>query len=300
MNTLVVKKKFCDKENWTIDDLIAAYNKLPSGSKLSLWNSTNMYAFTTLTQNMQFVDFAKGTCNYDSDEFVKILEFANQFPDEDEQPDWENMTDEQYSKYYEDQETALRKDKALIGSLDFYNLRDYNMMKEVTFGDDITLVGYPSTNGCGFMVYPSASFSILKDSPNKDECWKFMQRFFTKEYQEKNSWSIPALKSVFENKLDEAMEDPYWIDEHGEKQYSKNEYYIGDEKLTYSNLSQEDREYIKDLIYNANINGVAIWDNDVDSIVNEEVQAYFAGEKSAKQTAEIIQNRVSIMISEQS
>ena len=45
---------------------------------------------------------------------------------------------------------------------------------------------------------------------------------------------------------------------------------------------------------------MAIWDSEVNDIVDEEISAYFAGEKTAKQTAEIIQNRVSIMVSEQS
>lgn len=300
MSTLAVKTKLCDKENWTVDDLIETYNKLPEGSRLTLWNTTKQSAFDTLTQNMNFVDYKNGTCNYDTDEFVKILEFANQFPETEEDPDWEHMTEEEYQRYYDDQQTAIRKDKALISSIDFYDLRGYNREKTVTFGDDITLVGYPSTDGCGMSVSPNSFFSILSDSPNKDECWKFVSKFFTEEYQNKNSWSIPALKSVLETKLDEAMEDPYWTDENGKKEYYKNETQLGNETITIPNLSKEEREFIKDLIYNSKVNGMTVWDSEVNDIVNEEIRAYFAGEKTAKQTAEIIQNRVSIMVSEQS
>ena len=300
MSTAAVKTKYCDKENWTIDDLIAAYNKLPAGSRLTQWSNSKLSAFQYLVSNMSFVDYAAGTCNYDSDEFVKILEFANQFPEEEEQPDWEHMTEEQTEKYYIDEQTVLRNDKALIGNFDFYDFREYNKLRQAMFGEDITLVGYPSANGCGTLVQQTASFAILSDSPNKDECWKFLCRFFTEDYQEKNSWSVPALKSAFEKKLDESMEDPYWIDENGEKHYEKGQYSLGDETIEYDNLSKEDRDYIEDLILNANVSGMQIWDNDVQAIVDEEVQAFFAGEKSAKETAEIIQNRVSILVSEQS
>jgi multiple sugar transport system substrate-binding protein len=43
-----------------------------------------------------------------------------------------------------------------------------------------------------------------------------------------------------------------------------------------------------------------IWDSQIESIVQEEVTAFFTGDKSAEETAKIIQNRVSIYLSEQS
>ena len=301
MSTAAVKTKYCDKENWTVDDLIEAYNKLPEGARLTQWNNTKLSAFQFLVSNMNFVDYAGGTCNYNSDEFIKILEFANRFPEEEEQPDWENMNEEQMTKYYIDEQTALKNDKALIGNFDFYDFREYNRLRQVAFGEDITLVGYPSANGCGILVQQTASFAILNDSPNKDECWKFLCRFFTEDYQKENSWSVPALKSSLEKKLDESMEDPYWIDkETGEKHYEKGQDMIGTETIEYDNLSKEQRDYLEDLVLNANVSAMQVWDEDVQEIVDEEVQAYFAGEKTAKETAEIIQNRVSILISEQS
>ena len=97
------------------------------------------------------------------------------------------------------------------------------------------------------------------------------------------------------------MEDPYWIDkETGEKHYEKGKDMIGTETIEYDNLSKEQRDYLEDLVLNANVSAMQVWDEDVQEIVDEEVQAYFAGEKTAKETAEIIQNRVSILISEQS
>ncbi|MBR6069028.1 MAG: extracellular solute-binding protein [Ruminococcus sp.] len=305
LSTAAVKAKYSDKENWTVDDLIEAYNKLPEGAKLTMWDNSKSGAFSLLTQNMNFVDFNKGTCNYDTDEFVKILEFCNQFPDEEEEPDWEHMTDDEYQKYYDDQQNAVRKDKALLSTIDFYDLRSYMQEKTVTFGEDITLVGYPSTDGCGMMVNQSGgAFSILSDSPNKDECWKFISKFFTEDYQSQTGnkyiWGIPALKSVLDQKLEECKEDPYWTDENGEKQYYDNETTIGDKTIKIPNLSDADVEFIRDIICNAKTHGMQVWDEDVNNIVNEEIQAYFSGEKTAKQTAEIIQNRVSILVSEQS
>lgn len=298
ITSLAVKKKFFDKENWTIDELIETYNKLPEGTKLTEWSSTKSVVFNILTSNMSFVDYQNSTCSYDSDEFIKLLEFSNRFPAEEVQIDWENMTEEEYNAYYEEQQTLIRNDKALISTVSLSSLRDINYAKTITFGEDITLAGYPSDDGTGLAVNESASFAILSDSPNKDECWKFISRFFTEDYQTKNTYGIPSLRSAFEVKLDDAMEDPYWLDENGEKQYEDNTMEIGGEKIKVPNLSKEDREYVKDLVYNANVHGMMMYDSEVSNIVDEEIQAYFAGEKTAAETAKIIQNRVSIMISE--
>ncbi|MDO4864244.1 MAG: extracellular solute-binding protein [Ruminococcus sp.] len=300
MSTAAVKKKYTDKENWTIDDLIETYNKLPEGTKLTQWINSKMAAFEYLTGNMNFVDYKTGKTSYDSEEFIKILEFANRFPDEEEEPDWKNMTEDEQNAYYEEHENAIRLDKALVSDINFYDLRNFNREKLVTFGEDITIVGLPSTDGCGMVVNQNARFSILSDSPNKDECWNFISRFFTEDYQKKDTWSIPALKSVFEDRLKEAMEDPYWTDEKGEKHTYPNEATINGENVTIPNLSEDDAAFLRDLIYNAKVHGMQMWDTDVNEIVEEEVAAYFAGEKTAEQTAEIIQNRVSILVSEQS
>ena len=39
-------------------------------------------------------------------------------------------------------------------------------------------------------------------------------------------------------------------------------------------------------------------DNDLWKIINDEILAYFNGEKTVEETVEMIQNRVSIMLSE--
>ena len=41
-------------------------------------------------------------------------------------------------------------------------------------------------------------------------------------------------------------------------------------------------------------------DNDVFQVINEEVQSMFAGEKTAEEVADMIQNRVQILVSEKS
>ena len=64
-------------------------------------------------------------------------------------------------------------------------------------------------------------------------------------------------------------------------------------------LSQEDRDFLSDYILSCDTMGSTA-DDDVINICAEEAGEYFAGERSAEETAQIIQSRVSILISERS
>ena len=69
------------------------------------------------------------------------------------------------------------------------------------------------------------------------------------------------------------------------------------DKFELQPFTDEEAEEIESFILNALKNSYQA-DHTIDSIVREEIGAYFAGEKSAEQTAEYIQNRVEIYLSE--
>ena len=66
-------------------------------------------------------------------------------------------------------------------------------------------------------------------------------------------------------------------------------------------VAESDLDYITDLLSVANVSelnsslGKAIM-----NIISEEAEVYFAGEKSLAETQELIQNRVSLLVSERS
>ncbi len=301
--TLACKSKFFDKDKWTPDEAFATFEALPEGTKLLNTDNTNMVILQNFIMlSNDFIDVENATCNFDSPEFIKILEFCNQFPNEGEgdEIDWENATNEEMEEYWKESEIALRNDKALLGDVYLDDLRNYAHAIHGQFGEPISLVGIPTYNGKGANIFTQNSLAIMETSNAKDACWKFICKFFEDKYQsEEYLYEIPALKSAFTKKLDDTMEDPYYIDEEGKKQTYKDTYYSYDEEIEIPNLTKEERDYLEEYILNA---GTAsfMYDEAVYNIINEETDAYFAGNKTAEQTAEIIQNRVSIIISEQS
>ncbi|HBB71564.1 MAG TPA: hypothetical protein DCZ71_03040 [Ruminococcus sp.] len=301
VSTLCCKKKFYDKDSWNIDEFIDTVNNLPEGMSLFNSDNTKLAVFSTLCNNgMDFVDLVAGTCSFDSPEFVKILEFCNTFPDE-EGFDWENATDEEQSKYWEDRQAAVLNDKALLSNMYLYDIRQYAQNRYGYVGDDMTIVGYPTQDGSIARVDVSSGYAILNSSENKDACWQFISSFFTEEYQTGSTiYSLPALKSAFEKKLDDAMKDPYWEDADGKKQTYKDSVYINGETKEIPNLSKEERDLVEKYILSAGGGKSFIYNDELYNIINEEVNSFFSGYRSAQETADLIQNRLSILVSEQS
>lgn len=301
VNTVAVKTKYFSEENWTVDDLIDVYNNLPEDCKLYRYNNdTKQGVFGNLSSyGRDFLDYKNGTCSFDSPDFIKILEFANRF-EEQKDDAWDFDSMEEQDKWYQEQELALRNDKALICEIWLDDPREYKRQRDGYFGEDITLVGKPSSNGSGATMEVYNSASIMSSSPSKDACWKFVSQYLTEEYQTGSEmWNLPILKSAFEKKMDETMSKPYWTDEDGKKQEYDDQVYIGGEVINIDPLTQEERDFIANYILNAKFTNY-YYDEEIMSIINEETDAYFAGEKSAQDAADMIQNRVSILISEKS
>ena len=303
INTLGCKSKYFDKENWTIDEFIETCRNLPEGMKPFKTGNTNTEIFSRFVYNSNdFIDYNNATCNFNSPEFIKVLEFCNEYPSagEGDEIDWENATNEEMNAYWEESEVAIRNDKALLSEIYISNPRDYARAVHGEIGDDVTLVGNPSINGTGAMIYHSTAFAIMENSDYKDACWDFIKEIFSEENQNSEMiYDFPALKSAFDKKLDESMERPYYTDSDGKKQEYDDMWYIGGEEIKINPLTQAERDFVADYISNAKTTPY-YYNQDIYDIISEESEAYFAGDKTAEQTAEIIQNRVSILISEQS
>lgn len=299
ISTWGAKKKYVDKDNWTFDEMVEIYDGLSSKMDF-IASASKENVFSMLCYNTDsFVDYKNGTCSFDSPEFIKYLEFCDRFPKEDEIINWDTATDEEMQEYWDDSENAVRNDKCLLSSLYFNDFRSYARTKQAEFGEDISLVGAPSSNGSGSSINLNANFAILESSPSKEACWNLISGFFSDDYYSKNSWELPVRVSAFEKMADEAMSRPYWTDENGKKTEYDDTYYMGDKEYTIKPLTQEERDYFLAFIKNVSTirNSYSL---DIDQIIQEESQAFFNGEKTAEETAKMIQNRASILVSEQS
>lgn len=301
VSSLAVKKKFFDKENWTFADLKETYEKMPEGTELTEI-TTRSNAFYILKDSLSScIDYEKGTCNFDTEQFRDILEFCSQFKDDSELMDWYNSSsDEEINSFIEDSQSRYKDEKALVYEMYLDGFEAYQIAKQAMFDDDITLVGVPTEDGKGSKLVFSKTYSILDSSSSKQECWEFVKSFFGEEKGgDIEAYGFPTLKSGFDKKAEQAAKPRTYTDEDGEEHEIDNTYYLGGKEIKIDPLSDKDRDYIVDYIMNTDTAEFTFTD-EVNEIVTDCITAYFKKEKSADETIELINSKVSILLSEQS
>jgi len=293
-----------DEPGWTFDDYYAALESMPEGCEGFDVGTTKQDILNTLLaiEMDRFVDWNTGECNFDSEEFIEILRFTDQFP---RTFDWENHEwSQQDDAYY-----RISQGMQMLMGTSVYSVNDlmYNNMSSY-FGGKATYIGYPSSEGTGNIISMNNLYGISNACPYKEEAWQLVRTFLTEEYQE-DQWQLPSNKNVFDAALEKAMTVQYEKDaegnfildpETGEKVpivqgWLWNDV-TGEETPVYC-LSQEDADAIVALVNTTT--KFANYNDSVYQIVLEQAEAYFAGQKSAEEVARLIQSKANIYVNEQ-
>ncbi|MCH5275208.1 MAG: extracellular solute-binding protein [Lachnospiraceae bacterium] len=282
-----------DTPGWTMEDLWALQEQFPDARifEEGTTQSTIMYQILTFSGS-KFIDSATGKCSFDSQEFIDLLEFVKQFPAEF---DWESV---EYD--YIENQLQYRNNKTLLCNVYIYGFDSwdgYTYASQVTFGEPITFIGFPTQEGNGAVVRASSQYAISARSSVKEGAWEFLRYYLTEDYQRENIYySLPILKDLLLERLEEAKERPYWEDEDGNKNYYDNSFYIAEEEFTFVPLTDAEAEWLYEYI--SSVNKADYYDENLEEIISEEAAAFFAGQKTAAEVADIIQSRAQIYINE--
>lgn len=291
IQTLAAKKSIVgDKQSWTIDDFLAVNEAYPDSEMLMEMTSSNFVSFMILYNMNQFVNAETGECSFNSDSFKKILEYANTLPTE---IDYDSLYSD--DNYWVTRDMAYRDNKTILKQEYIYDFRTLKQDEAAYFGEPVTFIGVPSDNGNGSMIQVNTSLAITAKAKNPDGAWEFIKTLLTDEAQE-NSGSIPIKISALNKLAEKAKERPYWENENGEKEYYDYTVWMGDQSIVVEPNTDEDNQRMMDFI--KSVKNVYEYDTDIFKIIDEEVQAYFSGQKSVDEVADIIQNRASTYISE--
>ncbi len=293
INTLVGKSSIVgETEGWTMDEFMELVDSNPDKMVFS-YEQTRDSVFIDLISNCyeSYIDVSTGECRFNSDDFIKLLEFASRFPAE---IDWETLYND--SSYWTEQETRMRDNKAIVSNYYMSNFRAIREMEMATFGEKITFKGYPGVAGNGASINASTSVAITSKAANPEGAWEFIKYFLSDEYQNELSWVYPIKISALEAQMAEAKERMYWLNDDGEKEYYDNSYWIAGQEINVGENTDEDNQRVLDFIMSTT--NVARYDSDIYAIIEEEAAPFFAGQKTAKEVADIIQNRVSNYIAE--
>lgn len=293
VRTMVAKKSLVgEPESWTMADAEAILPSMAEGATVFGNMTRDNYIYYMLSYGGQdFVNMESGKCNFNSQSFIDMLEYAKSLPKEFSEDYWNNYD----YNYYESQ---YRENRSLLYDLYIGNVRDCKYQIKGYMGEEVTFVGFPTADSNGSTLSSgSYTFMISAKSKHQDGAWQFVRQFLTEEYQTSDElYEMPVLKSAFLDKAKEATEKSYWTDEEGNKQYYDDTWYINGEEIILEPFTQEEVDAICEFIYT--VNRTAYYNDDIRNIITEEAEAFFSGQKSVQEVVDIIQSRAQVFVNE--
>lgn len=294
MQTLTgAKSAVGDRMSWTTADMWQALEAMPEGCLPSVYDRNEMLDHLMALNWSRFVDWETGTCSFTDEEFKELLRFCKDFPAE---------------SFTGGEEAACLNKEIMLYSA-WADSFTFPQRAKYILGDDIAYVGYPNEEGAvGSSFAFTSSMAMSSYCREKEGAWTFLRTLLLPQGEEAASHQyFPVNRSDFEQQLERLMTPVYPRDENGEYLYDSKgeqiktpvaqESYAGGVDLTYYAVTQEECDQLMAL-YHA-IDSYIRWDADLRAAVTETAGAYFAGDKSLDETAELIQNRVSLYVNEQ-
>lgn len=142
-------------------------------------------------------------------------------------------------------------------------------------GEPLTFIGLPTPDGSSGTQLHANSMMGICSKGSRDGAWAFIKYALT-EGAKKSSYGISVSRPVFESQIAQALES------------------AGEEGA--APVSQEDVDQFRKLLDNSVYYGSA--SKKTVNIIMEETAPFLAGDRTAEDTARIIQSRVGILAAE--
>lgn len=228
-----------------------------------------------------FIDWENGICNFESKEFITLLNTDAMLPN------FEYIL----KQLLENADSEGTNRFMVLKSGRVSNMLNY-LSDVYDYGDDLACYGIPAIGEePAFYADANVSIAISSIGKHKAEAWDFVKQFLYNEEMltelgNGNGGQLPINRAAFD-KLAE-----YWLSSEGS-------YEGWGEGVGYSlrKQTQEDVEFFRYVI--DSVNAISVNNDPVREIVIDEAGALFAGAKSAAEVASIIQSRTKIYVAEQ-
>ena len=261
----------------TLAEMLGLYDKMGEGENpfgIAMSKKDYIDAMVSLSDTV-FVDWENRSCNFDSDQFAALLEFAARLPDIGDTSDQINM---------------VYTGKQLLSQREIFNIYDL-VAFNCFFHENMKLYGMPSAEKGGTAIKPYVALGISVDCEDKEGAWSFIRTFLYDQYQtELAGRALPATKTGFDSIINDYMA---WVSAGG-RMHTIDPF--GNDVTI-----QETDGRIADRLRNAISSVSCVYDNNtaLTDLIWKEAQPFFAGGKTAAQTADIIQSKAAIYIAEQ-
>ena len=289
-----------EKAGWTYDDFTAAWSALGLGTDaFDVYTTCEDVLDACLALDLDtFIDRKTASCDFTGENFRKLLYFTGNFR-RDFDYDSHGWSEADHS------DLRIRREKQMLLEKNLTCFRDV-LACGCEFPEEITFIGYPTLGQAGSRMIlstfePGINLAMSALSEKKDDAWRFLRTFFTEDYQE-SYWYFPTNIHVFNRELEKTMETEEILDGNGKPVYDRE---TGDPAIRsvgtmyLSNfvqvdlypLTESEAGKLVDLITESSKTGDP--DEEICSIVKENVKCYYNGEASLEEAAARAQQAVS-------
>ena len=272
---LGLQSRFGESWGWSFDDYLRIDAETPE-DHMVIYNLTQEYFLRmSVTRFLrQAIDWENGTCDFDNPQFIRTLEACRDMRATPEDP--ENMIFGM----------NLMGDGVIVTDLAMIDGVTALANESRHVGQPICIIGWPTTDGsCGSDFGFPYPIGVMKNCTHPELCWQFL-KYCLLHPNMKPHTGIPNYRPLMEKQIDEARhidpdeERPLWYD--GLR----------------SPMTDEEIAQFQELL--RRMEHTTMCDETALAIVNAEIAPFLAGQRSAEETARIIQSRMSIYVSEQS
>ncbi len=277
---------------WNIEALEKLINEGNSGYTTAFGfpvNKQQIINYAMISDISEYIDIDNNEAKFDTPQFISLLDFANKFPKE--------IDDEMYM---DDISAYYRNGKAVIAQIYLDDFESFSEVKYGVFGSDVSIVGFPREDGkYTSSITSDIMLAMSSSSKNKEGAWEFMRLYLLDEFQSymMSSGGFPVEMAKLRKMASESMEKTYYIDDiTKDKLENRRTYTIGGEEIEIPPLTKEDTEQIFKMF--DTVNSFVTYDEKMMTILEEELEPFFEGQKSAEECAHIIQSKMQIYLDE--
>lgn len=314
IRTLVAKSQYVGTEpGWTFEEMMQAINAMPEGARAFYdLSRDNIISYFFSMAMSSFVDWETGKTKFDSQGFIDFIKYLADCP---EKGYWEAYYDSMGEDYVYDEEAEremsenyeLRhyKGNALF---EFAYISSFTALLEqmMTFSTkEITAIGFPTDDekSNGSVILPNMELAISSKSSVKKEAWEIIKFLMNDEESSENAYQFSISRETMEKNLAGASGNYYYYeapdsDYDWYREYGYSQEYIDYMKSRNIPFDQAACDAVMDIVEGAT--EVQRSDNALVAIIKEELSVFFAGTRSAEETARIIASRANIYIAENS
>ncbi|MBO4457501.1 MAG: extracellular solute-binding protein [Butyrivibrio sp.] len=290
IDTVAIRNSFAEgRTSLTYDDCDEIMQKTGTDYKTAFGeycSRSSMLYSGIIYGGDKYIDFKNKKCDFKNPDFIALLNFAKNFPEE---IDYEDGYYYQYANYI--------TDKAIFYSEDSYNGFDsYAELGQGVFTDGYTFVGFPNSSGENqAYISPQMQVGINSKTKHADVAIQFIKNLF--DNLDPNGFGgFPADKNKFEASMKTVTGERFRM-VNGKKE--PETFYIDNKEIQAKPMPEAEAKMIYDYILSID-NIVDTYDSKISEIIDEESGAFFSGQKSAEEVADIIQSRVTTYINENS